>query len=93
MPRIPKEPKPADGATGPAKAKRPSTSKSNGNGGRASVSSDEVARKAYEIYESRGGQHGADFDDWIQAERQLKENQPQQPTPAERKRARATPGA
>jgi hypothetical protein len=33
---------------------------------------DAIARRAYEIYESRGAQHGADLDDWLEAERQLK---------------------
>ena len=31
-----------------------------------------IARKAYEIYQSRGGDHGADMEDWLEAERQLK---------------------
>ena len=31
-----------------------------------------VARRAYEIYQSRGAYHGADLDDWLEAERQLK---------------------
>jgi hypothetical protein len=86
MPRIPKQ---TDGATGPANPRRPSTPKPNGNGGTSTVSSDEVARRAYEIYQSRGGQHGADFDDWIQAEKQLKEGQqPQQATAERRRRSR-----
>ena len=38
-----------------------------------SVSEDQVAKRAYEIYQSRGGHHGADLDDWLEAERQLKE--------------------
>jgi hypothetical protein len=33
---------------------------------------DAVAKRAYEIYQSRGGTHGADLDDWLEAERQLK---------------------
>jgi hypothetical protein len=33
---------------------------------------DAVARRAYEIYQERGGSHGADLDDWLEAERQLK---------------------
>ena len=31
-----------------------------------------IARRAYEIYQSRGGYDGADLDDWLEAERQLK---------------------
>jgi len=68
MPRAPKSP---DQVNGPAKPRRPSTRKQNGNG--LSVSEDQVAKRAYEIYQSRGGHHGADLDDWLEAERQLKE--------------------
>jgi hypothetical protein len=45
----------------------------NGNGGVDDMnSSDKVARRAYEIYQSRGGQHGSDLDHWLEAERELK---------------------
>jgi len=33
---------------------------------------DAVARRAYEIYQRRGGNHGADLDDWLRAERELR---------------------
>jgi hypothetical protein len=32
----------------------------------------EIARRAFEIFCERGGQHGHDLDDWLQAERELK---------------------
>jgi hypothetical protein len=32
---------------------------------------DDIAQKAYERYLSRGGGDGRDFDDWIEAEREL----------------------
>jgi hypothetical protein len=32
---------------------------------------DRIAHRAYELYLARGGAHGADFDDWITAEREL----------------------
>jgi hypothetical protein len=32
-----------------------------------------VAIRAYEIYCGRGREHGLDVDDWIEAERQLRE--------------------
>jgi hypothetical protein len=38
-----------------------------------SPSTDEIAQAAYQRYLSRGGQHGADFDDWIEAERELRQ--------------------
>jgi hypothetical protein len=30
-----------------------------------------IARRAFEIYEQRGGGHGHDWDDWLQAEREV----------------------
>lgn len=35
------------------------------------VSADAVARRAYEIYESRGRTDGRNVEDWLQAEREL----------------------
>lgn len=33
---------------------------------------DEIDRRAYEIYEGRGRDHGRDLDDWLQAEAELR---------------------
>lgn len=33
---------------------------------------DEIAEAAYQRYLQRGGHHGQDFDDWLEAERALK---------------------
>lgn len=35
------------------------------------VTTDQIARRAYEIYESRGRGDGAQLEDWLAAERQL----------------------
>ena len=35
---------------------------------------EEIAIRAYEIFQNRGGGHGADVDDWLQAERELIES-------------------
>ena len=40
-------------------------------GGRARPTRDEVARLAYEFYETRGRGDGQDVDDWLAAEQQL----------------------
>ncbi len=32
---------------------------------------DEIAQRAYEIFEARGGEPGHDLDDWLQAESEL----------------------
>ena len=36
-------------------------------------SSQEIRQRAFEIHIERGGIHGCDLDDWLQAERELKE--------------------
>ena len=33
---------------------------------------EEIAEAAYHRYLSRGGEHGQDFDDWLEAERELR---------------------
>ena len=70
---MPRTSKP-EGASDQPKPKRQVAKKGNGaaNGGANGVSSEDVARRAYEIYESRGAQHGSDLDHWLEAERQLK---------------------
>jgi hypothetical protein len=85
---MPRTTKPANGATGSPKAKKPAAAKSNG--GANGVSDDSVARRAYEIYQNRGANDGADLDDWLEAERQLKPGatsakSPRPPAPRKRK--------
>ncbi len=38
-----------------------------------------IARRAYEIHHRRGGQHGSDWEDWLQAEREILLKQPPPP--------------
>jgi hypothetical protein len=38
----------------------------------ATVTNDDVARRAYDLYLGRGCEHGHDVDDWLQAERELR---------------------
>jgi Protein of unknown function (DUF2934) len=33
---------------------------------------EDIARRAYELYERRGGENGRDWDDWLHAERELR---------------------
>jgi hypothetical protein len=35
-------------------------------------SEDEIRQRAYHRYLERGGTHGQDFDDWLEAERELR---------------------
>ena len=33
---------------------------------------DDIRRRAYERYQQRGGNHGEHFDDWLEAEKELR---------------------
>jgi hypothetical protein len=34
---------------------------------------EDIARRAYHLYEERGSEHGRDLEDWFQAERELRQ--------------------
>jgi len=34
----------------------------------------EIRRRAYELYEQRGGEHGQDVEDWLRAEEEVTKN-------------------
>jgi len=38
----------------------------------AEVSDDDIRRRAYDRYLARGGNHGLHFDDWLEAEKELR---------------------
>ncbi|MFZ0706834.1 MAG: DUF2934 domain-containing protein [Candidatus Korobacteraceae bacterium] len=38
---------------------------------------EQIRLRAYELYEQRGGEHGHDFDDWLQAELELTQQKPE----------------
>jgi len=38
------------------------------------ITEDDVRRRAYELYLQRGAKPGGEVDDWLQAERELREN-------------------
>ena len=70
-------PRPNKPANGSSDAPKPAHSRKKADGTPDSATEpfnnpDEVARRAYEIYQRRGGNHGADLDDWLAAERELK---------------------
>jgi hypothetical protein len=67
---MPRTNKPANATSDSPKAVR--TSKNANGSGDTLNDADAVARRAYEIYQNRGGNHGADLDDWLEAERQLR---------------------
>lgn len=39
----------------------------------ANVTEHDIARRAYELFLARDGEHGHDLDDWLQAEREFRE--------------------
>jgi hypothetical protein len=43
-----------------------------GAGSSGGPSLDDIRRRAYERYLERGGNHGQHFDDWLEAEKELK---------------------
>jgi hypothetical protein len=54
-----------------APARAADASPKPGNGQVTTPTAEEIAEAAYHRYLSRGGRDGADFDDWIEAERDL----------------------
>jgi hypothetical protein len=38
---------------------------------------DDIERRAYELYESRGREDGRDLDDWLEAEREVRNTDPE----------------
>ena len=42
----------------------------------ATIANSDVARRAYDLYLARGCEHGHDVDDWVQAERELRQTPP-----------------
>jgi hypothetical protein len=39
---------------------------------RSEPTNEQIAARAYEIFLTRGGTHGSDLEDWLQAERELR---------------------
>jgi len=75
-------PKKADGASAPKEKAAPrakAPAKEKGSSKRASAkqggapSAEDIARRAHELFEKRGGEHGYHHEDWFEAERQLRE--------------------
>lgn len=54
-------------------AKAADSNRGPNSGAAISPSPDEIAEAAYHRYLSRGGSDGGDFGDWLEAERELRE--------------------
>ena len=50
----------------------PATGANGAPGGTSNPTFDEIAEAAYHRYLRRGGGDGQDFDDWVEAERELR---------------------
>ena len=55
-----------------AKSKAKGVSKSGAGDLPPGLSREQIARRAHEIHLLRGGAHGHDIDDWLQAEKELR---------------------
>jgi hypothetical protein len=66
---VPQEPTVSDTPAEPQMAASASTTSEPAGTG---PTYDDIARAAYEKYLSRGGDHGRDFDDWLEAEQALR---------------------
>ena len=76
-------------------APKPARAAKKGNGSTDTLNNpDAVAKRAYEIYQNRGGSHGADLDDWLEAERQLRPGPSDVtgPAPAKPRRRKSSEG-
>ena len=73
----------AKSTTGPSTRKRTSSKRKDPDGEApktngpstppdAGPTDDDIRLRAYHRYLERGGEHGADFDDWVEAEKDLK---------------------
>jgi DUF2934 family protein len=62
--------KPNGGAVEPNGAQPPDVDFNGLSAG--GITEDDIRTRAYHRYLERGGGHGADFDDWLEAERELK---------------------
>jgi hypothetical protein len=69
-PAAPAQPKPRR-ARATAAAEPPATAADSASAP-AEPSMDDIRRRAYERYLARGGKHGQHFDDWVEAEKELR---------------------
>ena len=49
----------------------------NGHTTHSPITKDAIAQRAYALYLARGAQEGHDLEDWLQAERELRNDLPQ----------------
>jgi hypothetical protein len=73
---MPKKSADAPASLGPSPSRSPRARAADtargGNTGNIEPSHNEIAEAAYQRYLNRGGAHGQDFEDWVEAERELR---------------------
>ncbi|HEY3198307.1 MAG TPA: DUF2934 domain-containing protein [Nitrospirales bacterium] len=71
------ERRPAPSKTRPSELSDPELSQSseNGHGSQTVEFNTQIARKAYELFLRRGGESGRDVEDWLEAERLVRQEQ------------------
>jgi hypothetical protein len=57
--------------------KQPSSRKTKGRGDTTAPSREEIAQRAFELFLQRGGEPGHEQQDWLQAEKNLREEKAQ----------------
>jgi hypothetical protein len=72
-PADPAEPKPKRVRSTPRDRSASTASDESTTGAHAAEpTADDIRRRAYERYQARGGNHGQHFDDWLEAEKELR---------------------
>lgn len=93
---MPKISKPVNGVADspkPSSPKSTGAARHKGNGAaEPAYSPEEIRRRAYEIYERRGRQDGADLEDWLKAEREVQSGSTPVTRPPAKPRKRKAPG-
>ena len=62
-----------DGGMSKSRRKDNGTPQNSGDTTAATIDRDRLAQRAYELYLARGGADGRDLEDWLIAERELRE--------------------
>jgi hypothetical protein len=58
-------------ATAPSQSARQASAPSPGKKSARGFTQEQIAQRAYQLWEKRGKAHGSDLEDWLEAEREL----------------------
>ena len=71
-PEAPARPKPRRARATPSGQPPATAADSSATDTAAEPNVDDIRRRAYQRYQERGGNHGRHFDDWLEAEKELR---------------------